>query len=83
MKISKSMRHQVLEQFRHTDGTVDITDFLSDVATDDVLDATCEWLDENCANGHFSRWTSFGNNLYREACEYLQCLLDLRNSSCS
>ena len=31
-----------------------------------------EWLDENCSNGYFSRWTSFGNSVYAECRRQLE-----------
>ena len=31
-----------------------------------------EWLDENCSNGHFSEWTSFGTSIYWECRRQLE-----------
>ena len=28
-----------------------------------------QYLDQYCNNGHYSRWTSFGNSLYQDAVE--------------
>lgn len=37
---------------------------------DEVESFICEYLDAHCANGHFSRWTGFGNALYVESMEF-------------
>ena len=37
---------------------------------DEVECFICECLDDTCSNGHFSRWTAFGNSLYVECMEF-------------
>ena len=57
-----------------TDGCIGISHLLRGrtqeyMTLTEFIDAIEDALDEQCGNGHFSRWTSFGNSLYRDALE--------------
>lgn len=52
-----------------------ISDILpADVYPWDVESLMEQWLDENCSNGHFGRWTSYGNYLYHNAQDFTERL---------
>jgi hypothetical protein len=55
-----------------TDGNIGIADLLDGrtqeyMTIGEFIDAVEDALDEQCSNGHFSRWTTFGNALYEDA----------------
>lgn len=55
-------------------GYIRVVDIVPDTTdVDDILPMVEEYLDENCSNGHYSRWTSFGNDLYNDAVALVNC----------
>ena len=53
-----------------------IDDILSGKFTDDVI----YFCDTNCSNGHFSRWTNFGNDLVNDAIDFTSSVKDILKS---
>lgn len=51
-----------------SEGYVSLRDILTGYEyPETILSKVSQWLDENCDNGHFSRWTDFGVGLYNDA----------------
>ena len=44
---------------------------------DEILPYVEEWLDENCSNGHFSRWTDRGDSIFFQADDFVERLRKL------
>lgn len=69
-KVSKSMRTQLFnvalaEMPEQENNCYDIIDVISpSTKLGEIIPAMEKWLDKNCSNGHFSRWTAFGSSLY-------------------
>lgn len=69
--MKKNLRKQLMdaalatyaEQNPTTDNTTDIVYVLqgTDLYPGYIENYVHNWLDENCANGHYSRWTSHGS----------------------
>ena len=79
VKMSKGIRKQLVEKHIHkyddADGHYSLADiFPEDVTPEEVMPIMEKWLDANCSNGHFSRWTFFGQGLYVEAAEFAESL---------
>lgn len=69
--------HEFLDNYRSSDGCTCLTDILNgDEYIDDILPKVGDYLDKHCNNGHFNRWTSFGNGLYSDAEELVDALLE-------
>lgn len=62
-----------------TTGLWSLKDVLAGVTPAKAEDVLVDWLDANCSNGHFSRWTEFGSGLYRE---FLQ-VMDYLHRTCN
>ena len=41
---------------------------------DDILPYVENWLDTNCSNGHFSRWTDRGDSIIFQADKFVERL---------
>ena len=76
MKLTKSIKKQLFNMaamsmdsfYALSDGNYSIWDIVSsDSRPEEVIPQAEEWLDDNCSNGYFSRWTSFGGNLHIDA----------------
>lgn len=79
MTITNKMRRQVLENISDVNtGYTTIADILWDTKVEDTMKVMEEYLDSHCDNGHFSRWTSFGNSLYRDAERYLATIENMK-----
>lgn len=79
-KMSKGIRCQFVEKHIHkydnNDGYYSLSSILpKDVRPEEVEDIVTEWLDANCDNGHFSRWTSFGVGIWTDAEDFTKDLL--------
>lgn len=84
-KISKSIRKQLfamvaeryisaIEDTGYTN-VVDVLGYNSDLYPWEIVGRVVEYADDWCANGHFSRWTSFGCSLVHEAEDFAKALL--------
>ena len=51
-----------------------VNDIISGKFTDDV----CSYCDDNCYNGHFSRWTNFGVDLVNDAIDFTNKIVSLK-----
>ena len=51
-----------------------IDDIISGKFTNDVI----SFCDNNCNNGHFSRWTNFGVDLVNDAIDFTDKVIDLQ-----
>ena len=74
---------KILNHYSNDNGYVSIVDFYRN--TDDVLsgkftDDVISFCDSNCANGHFSHWTNFGNDLVNCAISFTDRVIDLQKS---
>ena len=78
--MKKNLRKQILlsAMERKNDGLIGLSDILSGDEYPDMIVVKVEkYLDANCSNGHFSRWTSFGNSIYDDAIRLASRLEDL------
>lgn len=68
MTMTKTMLRSAIEAVCGTeaDGYVSLMDVLAGVTLAKAEDVLVNWLDANCSNGHFSRWTGFGTGMYRD-----------------
>ena len=54
-----------------------INDIISGKFTDDVI----SYCDNNCSNGHFSRWTNFGVDLVNDSIDFTNKIVSLKNTN--
>ena len=72
---------KILNHYRSNNGCISIVDFYRN--TDDVIngkftDDVVSYCDDNCSNGHFSRWTNFGVDLVNDATDFTDRVIDLQ-----
>ena len=72
-KFLEIAREQVIDRFNNYINIVDIIKSLQwekkigqEIEEKDLDELVEEELDERCSNGHFSRWTSHGYNVWHE-----------------
>ena len=78
--MKKGLRKQLLlsAMDRRNDGLIGLSDILSgDEYPGQIIIKVEKYLDANCSNGHFSRWTAFGNSIYDDAIRLASRLEDL------
>ena len=68
---------EILDKYCANDGLVTIKDIYSGETVDEILNGRFinsveAYLDVNCSNGYFSRWTNFGDNLYNSALDFIE-----------
>ncbi len=70
MVMKKNIRKQIFASVMdvRNDNRVGLSDILSGhELPDEIISKVVNYLDENCSNGYFSRWTAFGNGIYNDA----------------
>ena len=68
--MKKGLRKQLILSAMEVenDGRIGLSDIISgDEYPEQIIIKVENYLDTNCSNGHFSRWTAFGQNLYLDA----------------
>ena len=53
---------------------------VSDIIGGKFVESVKRFCDSNCSNGHFSRWTNFGENLVNDAINFTEEISDLLNT---
>ena len=73
---------KILNNYRSDNGYVSIVDFynhtVDDVINGKFIDDVVSYCDDNCSNGHFSRWTNFGVDLVNDAIDFTDKVIDLQ-----
>ena len=61
-------------------GYITLSDILDgNERPDEILQKVEEYLDDNCSNGQFGRWTSFGQSVWNDAQMMVQKLSEVYN----
>ena len=75
---------KILNQYSNDNGYVSIVDIFNhtvdDVINGKFTDDVISFCDSNCSNGHFSRWTNFGNDLVNCAISFTDRVIDIQKS---
>ena len=68
-------------EFERWDSNVSLVDIMPDeyMELDEIIPYVERWLDENCSNGHFSRWTDRGDSIIFQADDFVERLRKLYN----
>ena len=72
----------ILTKYSNNNGYISIVDIynceiVSDIIGGKFVESVKRFCDSNCSNGHFSRWTNFGNNLVTDAISFTIDISDL------
>ena len=72
----------ILDKYCTNDGLVTIKDIYGGESVEDIengrfINSVEAYLDVNCSNGHFSRWTNFGYSLYDSALDFIEEIKEL------
>ena len=61
------------------DSNVSLVDIMPDeyMELEEIIPYVEEWLDDNCSNGHFSRWTDRGDSIIFQADDFVERLRKL------
>lgn len=67
-------RKEILSSFNNNDNYISLMDIIngSETSANVVYNKVYSYLDENCDNGYFSRWTSHGNSVSQDADSYVE-----------
>jgi hypothetical protein len=68
--MKKNLRKQIFASVMEAknDNLIGLSDILSgNEHPEEIMNKVCTYLDDNCGNGYFSRWTEHGNSIYNDA----------------
>ena len=68
-------------EFERWDSNVSLVNVMPDeyMELEEIILYVEEWLDDNCSNGHFSRWTDRGDSIIFQADNFVERLRKLYN----